>query len=112
MYNKVTELYNVRENPESYMAQTTYIQWMDECPLKQNPLSVVLYNVLIYYMYCGWLNFCGVPIFIRPSSDGTYYGMVMSVRVSVRPSIRPSGLRLSGLRPPVFRTFLLHALTY
>ena len=32
--------------------------------------------------------------FIRPSSDGTYYGMVMpvrpSVRVSVRPSIRPS----------------------
>ena len=37
-------------------------------------------------------------IFIRPSSDGTYYGMVMSVRpsvrvsvrVSVRPSVRPS----------------------
>ena len=29
-------------------------------------------------------------VFIRPSSDGTYYGMVMSVRVSVRPSIRPS----------------------
>ena len=25
-------------------------------------------------------------IFIRPSSDGTYYGMVMSVRVTVRPS--------------------------
>ena len=25
------------------------------------------------------------PLFIRPSSDGTYYGMVMSVRVSVRP---------------------------
>ena len=25
-------------------------------------------------------------IFIRPSSDGTYYGMVMSVRPSVRPS--------------------------
>ena len=43
----------------------------------------------------------------RPSSDGTYYGMVMSVRVSVRsPSVRP------GLRPPVFHTFLLHALTY
>ena len=30
-------------------------------------------------------------IFIRPSSDGTYYGMVMSVRVSVRLSVCPSG---------------------
>ena len=38
--------------------------------------------------------------FIRPSSDGTYYGMVMSVRPGLRPSIK------------VFRTFLLHALTY
>ena len=28
-------------------------------------------------------------IFIRPSSDGTYYGMVMSVRVSIRVSVRP-----------------------
>ena len=54
-------------------------------------------------------------LFIRPSSDGTYYGMVMSVRVSIRVSVRPSvrpTLRPSGLRPPIFRTFLLHALTY
>ena len=29
-------------------------------------------------------------LFIRPSSDGTYYGMVMSVRPSVRVSTRPS----------------------
>ena len=29
--------------------------------------------------------------FIRPSSDGSYYGRVMSVRVSVRPTLRPSG---------------------
>ena len=29
-------------------------------------------------------------VFIRPSSDGTYYGMVMSVRPSVRVSVRPS----------------------
>ena len=28
--------------------------------------------------------------FIRPSSDGTYYGMVMSVRPSGSPSVRPS----------------------
>ena len=50
----------------------------------------------------------GKWIFIRPSSDGTYYGMVMSVRPSVRPGLRPS------VRPSVtvFRTFLLHALTY
>ena len=41
---------------------------------------------------------------IRPSSDGTYYGMVMSVRPGLRPSVRPS--------VTVFRTFLLHALTY
>ena len=38
----------------------------------------------------------GKYIFIRPSSDGTYYGMVMSVRPSVRPHI--------------FCTFLIHAL--
>ena len=42
-------------------------------------------------------------IFIRPSSDGTYYGMVMSVRVSVRPSVRPS-VRLS-VRPVSVRPF-------
>ena len=30
------------------------------------------------------------PFFIRPSSDGTYYGMVMSVRPGLRPSVHPS----------------------
>ena len=50
-------------------------------------------------------------IFIRPSLDGTYYGMVMSVRVSIRVSVHPS-VRPSDLRPPIFRTFLLHAFTY
>ena len=57
-------------------------------------------------MYCN--------VFIRPSSDGTYYGMVMSVRPGLHPTLRPS-VRLSvrpGLRPPVFHTFLLHALTH
>ena len=33
---------------------------------------------------------CCVPIFIRPSSDGTYYGMVMSIRPFVRVSVRQS----------------------
>ena len=31
-----------------------------------------------------------LPFFIRPSSDGTYYGMVMSVRPGLRPTLRPS----------------------
>ena len=38
-------------------------------------------------------------LFIRPSSDGTYYGMVMSVRVSVHPSGSPS------VRPSVRHSF-------
>ena len=38
-------------------------------------------------------------IFIRPSSDGTYYGMVMSVRPGLRPSVRPS------IRPSVRHSF-------
>ena len=33
------------------------------------------------------LNF---NIIIRPSLDGTYYGMALSVRPSVRPFVRPS----------------------
>ena len=35
-------------------------------------------------------TFENIPVFIRPSSDGTYYGMVMSVRPSGSPSVRPS----------------------
>ena len=31
-----------------------------------------------------------IIVFIRPSLDGPYYGMVMSVRPSVRPGLRPS----------------------
>ena len=37
--------------------------------------------------------------FIRPSSDGTYDGMVISVRLGLRPS------GSSGLRPSVRRQF-------
>ena len=42
-------------------------------------------------------------IFIRPSSDGTYYGMVMSVRPSGSPSVRPSGS--PSVRPSVRHSF-------
>ena len=119
--------------------------------------------------FCIWLVCFTVPqiklkcphfesIFIHPSSGGTYYGMVMSVRISVRPSVWVSGLPFSALfscmiwlielkfwiwlclnvlqvkfecchfasiiervvprlnlefwKYTVFRTFLLHALTY
>ena len=36
-----------------------------------------------------------VVYFLRPSSDGTYYGMVISVRLSVRVSVRPLSVHFS-----------------
>ena len=65
-------------------------------------------NSLSYIIFCLFVATIANQriIFIRPSSDGTYNGMVMSVRVCVRPTLRP-GRRLS-----VFLTFILHALTY
>ena len=39
-------------------------------------------SYFLYWFSTGMTN----RFFIRPSSDGTYYGMVMSVRPSVRPS--------------------------
>ena len=47
-------------------------------------------------------------LFIRPSSDGTYYGMVMSVRPSVRPSGSPS-VRPS-IRPSQFSALFSYML--
>ena len=44
-----------------------------------------------------------ISFFIRPSSDGTYYGMVMSVRPSVRPSGSPSVH--PSVRPSVRHSF-------
>ena len=63
--------------------------------------SVGLLIVAIYI----WLPPANYVVFlttqvIRPSSDGTYYGMVMSIRRGLHPSVT------------VFHTFLLHALTY
>ena len=58
--------------------------------------------ILIAYLYrhaahVGVFGILLCSIFIRPSSDGTYYGMVMSVRPGLRPTLRPS-VRLS-VRP-------------
>ena len=72
--------------------------------------GVVCVVTLPFWHFCLYRGFChrtesDLFLFIRPSSDGTYYGassdgtyygMVMSVRVSVRPSDSPSGLRPSG----------------
>ena len=41
-------------------------------------------------------------LFIRPSSDGTYYGMVMSVRPSVHPSVRSPSGRFPHFSPTPF----------
>ena len=46
------------------------------------------------YMF-GWL------VFIRPSSDGTYYSMVMSVRPGLRPSDSPSVRPSDSIHPSV-----------
>ena len=54
-------------------------------------------------------------IFIRPFSDGTYYGMVMSVCPGLRPSVHLSGVSICPSISPsvtVFGTFLLHPFTY
>ena len=64
-----------------------------------------------YSLWCIHLTF----IFIRPSSDGTYYGMVMSVRVSVRPTLRPVSIRPSGspsARFPHFSPTCFHILSW
>ena len=51
-------------------------------------LGGVFYVVLLFFgFFCGCRGFChrtesDLFLFIRPSSDGTYYGMVMSVRHS------------------------------
>ena len=42
------------------------------------------------FLWRGFKSRVNQYIFIRPSSDETYYGMVMSVRPSVRVSVRPS----------------------
>ena len=46
-------------------------------------ISEIIKYVCTLYMYLS-------GVFIRPSSDGSYYGMVMSVRPSVRVSVRQS----------------------
>ena len=67
--------------------------WLSYWPLQKIRFSPLSSPVLKF-----WLD-----IFIRPSLDGTYYGMVMSVRVSIRVSVRPSVLL--SVRPVSVRPF-------
>ena len=50
-----------------------------------------IWFILLFQSYLKLCIHLSRSLFIiRPSSDGTYYGMVMSVRPSVRVSVRPS----------------------
>ena len=54
-------------------------------------MSIIFTIYLNFFYYYPYVRiYCQDLIFIRPSSDGTYYGMVMSVRPGLRPSVRPS----------------------
>ena len=61
-------------------------------------LSVIWYTktflpILLFWNHFSiWITqkYIWLFIFIRPSLDGTYYGMALSVRPSVRSSVRPS----------------------
>ena len=55
---------------------------------KSTPYDSYFFPVNSYFF--PTISYQNLLLFIRPSSDGMYYGMVMSVRVSVRPSVRLS----------------------
>ena len=60
-------------------------------PILQKSQLLKFYWLSLGYIKIISFNFWFLlAIFIRPSSDGTYYGMVMSVRPSGSPSVRPS----------------------
>ena len=62
----------------------------------RSSLSIVTLRQFFKELSLFWnLEYRKYTVFISPSSDGTYYGMVMSVRVSNRPTLRPS-IRPSG----------------
>ena len=105
-------------SPPAHLCAVTYMTEISLIvTLNKQFNSTQLRNTHVQYespITCGKKVMAKVIVFIRPSSDGSYYGMLMSVRVSVRPTLRPSDSPsvCPGLRPPAFRTFLLHALTY
>ena len=82
-------------------------------------IHIIYQSTITFTPWSGFRSVHNCIAFLYARLQTTYYGMVMSVRVSIRVSVRPSvrlsvrpTLRPSGLRPPIFRTFLLHAFTY
>ena len=71
--------------------------------------KIVTFNSIVIWQnrFCKLINFVDfgeeMSLFIRPSSDGTYYCMVISVRPSILPSVRPP-VRPSG-SPSVSHSF-------
>ena len=76
--------------------QHSTLFWLNSCFKWHIELKFYIWLCLMYYR--SSLSVIRI-IFIRPSSDGTYYGMVMSVRPSVRVSVRRS------IRPSVRHSF-------
>ena len=68
-------------------------------------ITKAYYRDITSVLFCKLINVDILLLFfIRPSPDGTYYGMVMSVRPSVRVSVRPS------VRPSQFSAFFSYML--
>ena len=73
---------SVRVSVRPFSALFSYMLWHIELKF----CTRLCFNVLQSKFECRPF----ASIFIRPSSDGTYYGMVMSVRPGLRPSDSPS----------------------
>ena len=72
---------DVRPSVRPFSALFSYMLWHNELKF----CTWLCFNVLQIKFECRHF----ASIFICPSSDGKYYGMVMSVRPSVRVSVRP-----------------------
>ena len=59
-----------------YRFSMLFVGAMGQCSCK---------DISFKFMFCRPIDL----VFIRPSLDGTYYGMALSVRPSVRSSVRP-----------------------
>ena len=69
----------------SFFSNLEILMLQGQCHSYTSPSRVIQDHKI-----CGIWALCALSIFIRPSSDGTYYGMVMSVRPGLRPTLRPS----------------------
>ena len=151
MYKHKNEEYINKKASQSLSLTSTSWEAVTACYMSANEAS----NIVKHSIKIICILYFHQPLFIRPSSDGTYYGMVRSVRPSGSPSVRPSFphfsptcfdiffwnfvyhfifmhvrsssnainfrhflqelcsfLTSNSYKYAVFRTFLLHALTY